>query len=47
MVWYAPSLGVMVRQQKRSSWMQKGYRNQGANFGQQTVYEFVSYTRGK
>lgn len=46
-VWYAPSLGVMVRQQKRSTWMQKGYQAQGSNFGQQTVYELVSFTGGK
>jgi len=46
-VWYAPSVGAMVREQKRSTWMQKGYASQGANFGQQMVYELVSYTAGK
>jgi len=45
-VWYAPELGVMVRAEKRSRWVEKGRTSATANFGQRAIYELVSFSRG-
>ena len=45
-VWYAPELGVLVRQEKRSRTVQKGHNAGSANFGTRAVYQLVSFTRG-
>jgi len=45
-IWYAPELGVLVRQEKRSHTVQKGYNAGSANFGTRAVYQLVSFTRG-
>jgi hypothetical protein len=46
-VWYAPELGVMVREEKKSHWLEKGRTSATANFGQRAIYQLVSYTRAK
>jgi hypothetical protein len=45
-IWYAPELGVLVREQKKSHWVEKGRSAGQANFGQRAIYELVSFTRG-
>jgi hypothetical protein len=45
-VWYAPELGVMVRAEKRSRWVEKGRTSATANFGQRAIYQLVSFSRG-
>src|SRR5689334_10173403 len=45
-VWYAPDLGVMVREEKRSHWTEKGRTSATGNFGQRAIYQLVSFTRG-
>jgi hypothetical protein len=45
-VWYAPELGVLVREEKRSRTIQKGHNAGSANFGTRAIYQLVSFTRG-
>jgi uncharacterized protein DUF3108 len=45
--WYAPAVGAMVKEQKRSYWSDKGGRDApGGNPGQNSQIELVSFTRG-
>jgi len=45
-LWYAPELGVMVREQKKSHWVEKGRAAGAPNAGQRAIYELASFTRG-
>jgi len=45
-VWYAPELGVLVREEKRSRTVQKGHNAGSANFGTRAIYQLASFTRG-
>ena len=44
-VWYAPSVGAMVREQKRSYYLPKDFEAESEVPGQNSVYELTSYTR--
>jgi len=45
--WYAPEVGALVRQDKRSSWRDKGSQDATAwHPGQNATIELVSYRRG-
>ena len=46
-VWYAPSIGAMVREQKRSYHIEKDVEAAPGVPGQNAVYELVSFTRGR
>jgi len=46
-VWYAPSIGHMVREEKRSYYLEKGDSIGAQVPGQQAVYELASFTRGR
>ena len=46
-VWYAPDVGAMVREQKRSYYLPKDIEAGAEVPGQNAVYELTSYTRGR
>jgi hypothetical protein len=46
LVWYAPSVGAVVREQRRSHSLQKGRSSPGMP-GQRAIYELTSFTPGK
>lgn len=47
LVWYAPAVGGVVREQRRSEWRDKGAQDAvGFHPGQNGTVELVSYTRG-
>ena len=46
-VWYAPSVGAMVKEDKRSHSREKGGIDTSYNPGQYAVIELVSFTRGR
>ena len=46
-IWYAPSVGAMVREQKRSYYLPKDIEAGPEVPGQNAVYELTSYTRGR
>jgi hypothetical protein len=46
-VWYAPAAGQMVREEKQSYYMEKGDAVSAQVPGQYSVYELVSFTRGR
>ena len=46
-IWYAPSVGAMVREQKRSYYLPKDIEAGAEVPGQNAVYELTSYARGR
>ena len=46
-VWYAAAVGAMVREQKRSYYLEKDVEAAPQVPGQRAVYELVSFTRGR
>jgi len=46
-VWYAPEVGAMVREQKRSHYLPKDFEAGPEVPGQNTVYELTAFTRGR
>ena len=46
-VWYAPSVGAAVREQKRSYYIEKSVESAPEVPGQNAVYELTSFTRGR
>ena len=48
LIWYAPAIGALVREQKESQWRDKGGQDaSGYHPGQNATIELVSYTRGR
>lgn len=46
-VWYAPSVGAPVREQRRSYYLEKSVESAPQVPGQNAVYELTSFTRGR
>ena len=46
-VWYAPSVGAMVREQKRSYYLERSVESAPEVPGQNAVIELTSFTRGR
>jgi DUF3108-like len=46
LVWYAPAVGAMVREEQRSSYQEKGGIDSGSVPGQNATIELVSFTPG-
>src|SRR5439155_1227837 len=46
-VWYAPSIGAMVREQKRSYYIERSVESAPQVPGQNAVIELTSFTRGR
>ena len=44
-IWYSASVGAMVREEKRSSYGDKGFNPGAYNPGQNTQIQLISYTR--